>query len=128
MIAMADWPDDAWKNWLLRETKYALQALAMTEEIQTTLFPPFAPPTDELADGFLHCFELLPQLGSTVTQVQWTALRQIHFQIEQLTSADFKDSGLKNATWQKLRILSAQALDVFGWPIEPPPLARKLES
>jgi hypothetical protein len=109
-----------------RQLRFALQALAMSAEVQLSLFPEFVCRADELALDFGDAIRL--PLGDLTGQ-QASALRAIEIEIAarsrggaRFTAEFWTDGALRSSPdWVLLRRLGAAALTAFGWPVAEPP-------
>lgn len=110
---------------------WAVQALAVPAEQQSSLFPSFAEVADELAleheetqTGFLN------DCGTDLTSDQESAIKALDDKLEVM-------SGEENVTtlwtvealavrqeWEQVRMLARNVLSAMGWPRSVPPLDR----
>jgi hypothetical protein len=98
-----------------------LKALAQPADVQLTLYPDFVVKADELALDFNNFYEAcLPEMSDE----QAAASSHIERRLIELSgpAGPWSEDDLRHAReWADIRDLAKQALEVFGWPDEPPP-------
>lgn len=106
--------------------KHALQALAMTPDIQIRLFPEFVCRANEMVFQFELWYErLISNASGALSDAQKSQLVAIEDAIAAMSEADnqlWSDEGLNSRPeWERLRAMARTALQAFGWPLEKPP-------
>jgi len=106
--------------------KHTLQALALSSEEQLALFPTFAITADELALDFDNWFKANKR---DLNDQEITILNRINSILEnksqEVEKSFWTDVALKtNDGWEQIRSLSKEALEIFNWPLEKPPVEK----
>ena len=104
--------------------KHALQALALSSEEQVALFPAFAITADELALDFDNWFKASKRdLNDQQIAILNTINSILENKSQEVEKSFWTDAALKNDDgWEKIRSLSKEALEIFKWPLEKPPM------
>lgn len=121
------------KQRVLTELRWALQALAMPPEVQHSLFPSFVCKAEELALEFDHWAEVaLRCCVHDISDDQRSAVISVDSLLADLSRGGMRfDPGLwtdsavtVRSEWAEVRSVALSALAVFGWPSDPPPVDR----
>jgi hypothetical protein len=115
------------REYLMRELKYSLQALALPAAVQLELYPDGAAKADELALDFDH-FQLCVRdnYGGDLSERQRRLLDRLDQELEEMSGAQnaslWTEEALRKAPeWEHIRVLAKEALESFGWEVNPPP-------
>jgi hypothetical protein len=122
--------DNALRSSHFKQLRWSLQALAVADSVQRTLFPDYAVTADALALDFDHWASAVrgtyehelsrPQVDSlTAIERKLTTMSRdgAEFDLELWTDAALETS----EHWAEVRRLAIVALDAFEWPVENPP-------
>jgi hypothetical protein len=113
---------EANRAWLFERLKHALQLLACAPEIQLRHFPDFVHVPDELAldfDNFRTA--CVGNFRFEMTAEQLSCLDSVDQSFERMKGRFTNDAVMNSREWQDVRLLAADALKAFGWPLEEPP-------
>ena len=109
------------RAWRWERLMHALQALAQPAAVQVTLYPDFVAKADELALDFNNFHEAcLPEM----TEEQAAASSRIDERLTDISGPEgpWGEEDLRSdSQWEEIRVMARHALEVFGWPDEPPP-------
>lgn len=111
------------RTWIFERLKHALQLLACSSEIQLGKFPSFVHTPDELALDYDHFRSAcIDNFRSELTDEQISRLAAIDQLFLKIPKDSFSPEAVtKSPAWQQVRLLAAEALKAFDWPIEDPP-------
>lgn len=108
------------KVWWWDQLRQTMQALAQPADFQLGRYPEPMAPADELALDFSDAFEgCLDNMSGEQRQ----AATRLHSKLAEMSGPTglWSDESLRESKeWKEVRSLARRALDVFGWPNEPP--------
>ena len=105
----------------LERLKESVQALAADADVQLSIYPEFMCRVDELALDFDHWFEVGRQF---LTPDQISVLEPILAQLGEMSGPEgpwAEEDLATDPRWEDIRAKAAHALDILGWPHDPPP-------
>ncbi len=114
-------------DWVWLRLKHSLQALAMSAEVQISLFPDYVGEADELSLDFANFREtVVTNDAFALTATQRACLDDIDIRLAGMSDVQHaavwtRDALASRAEWQEIRQLATDALAAFGWAIERPP-------
>jgi len=111
---------------ILTRLKHSMQLLASPATTQLNLLPDFVCKGDELALEFDHWrLVTLGNYADELTAAQISALDCLDHALNELTAKGeqywTETAVLTSEEWAAIRGLATKALEVFHWPMEPPP-------
>jgi hypothetical protein len=113
---------DAKRTWLFERLKHSLQLLACAPEIQFRHFPDFVHVPDELSldfDNFRTA--CVGNFRSEMTAEQLACLDSVDQSFERMKGRFTNDAVVNSREWRDVRLLAAETLKAFGWPLDEPP-------
>jgi hypothetical protein len=110
------------RAWLFEGLKHSLQLLACAPEIQFRHFPDFVHVPDELALDFDNLrTACVGNFGSEMTAEQLSCLESVDQSFDRMKGRFTDDAVMNSPEWRDVRLLAADALKAFGWPLDEPP-------
>ena len=114
----------------LQQLKYSIQTLALPVTAQLRLHRSKQCRVAELAQAFDHWQKQANDEMSGLTQAQTAVLNQLDQELMRMVESGrepkWSDSGLRHSrAWQQVRHIAREALLLFDWPLDVPPVAHR---